>query len=240
MIRVNCFHMIHFLLPLLVASATISPISKDTLLVHDVVPSIYSSPACVDEEYYLISGKDTSFFSCVVTIDEGVVTTLKVECENRMKLSRMEKTDSSLSLLKIPSVTYMPISFDKVISTLGEILNDVCKKYKMSDNLKVIIDLGDLGDESIRINEAFRKTRRQNEYNTLKIVLKGSNLYNEINNILGRFRKTIVNIEIEEIHFISREMFLSNNKISVENKVPKQIVSCCVYFSVESENTSSI
>lgn len=234
--------MMYLLLSLFAATAIVLPNTKDTLLVHETVPSFYSAPGCVEEEYYLVSGRDTSLFSCIVTIDDRKVFTLKVECENRRKLSHTEETDSSPLSQEISSVAYTPIPFEQEIRVLETILNDVYERYKMTDKVNVILDIGDFGDASVRINEAYREALRfgKDEYKTLRQIVEESDLYYRINSIFSKYSKTIADIELEEICFIHRNEFLNTNKVVVEKRIPKQMVSCIAYFSIISEDSSVI
>lgn len=217
--------------------STLEHAAQDTIITHHNICELLSDTTGGKHkvEYFLLSDKDVSSFSCIFEVRGGFVNSITIMSDNYAKASLMnleELSDSAAFEEEHNEFPTFDLSYQQQIDALKKILEDANRQYSFRHISTLTLNLEDWGDESVSLTENLIKLWNdkieQKKYNEL---ITKSCLYKDISKLLSDYSISVVDVEIEKIYKIPSTRFLERNKVS--RKVPKNIISATMYMKIK-------
>ena len=216
-------------------------ISNDTVVCSEL---LFDTPF-EEKEYFVVTGKDTSAYSCTISSRNGKCGTITlyffVNDKYYMHTKNRDKNDTTavgekINLQKrrfrVPCYKEMLHEIDLCIEAASK-NNDVTTLNCFSSFLSDLGDIAILTTNNLNSNFIKRKNGLY-DYSDMEKALNMTSFVKDLNKVLNKY-----GIEADELscgemrNILKKDIFLKQNNISKDLKIPDRIMDVQVYVKIK-------
>lgn len=211
----------------------------DTIIVSKLIPEDISGSLYKEKEYFIVTGKDTSSFSCVFSENKKTeLINIKFEYDlyNKKSMTSLFDTIAVTDVKFILQKRYSSLSYKQQINEFKMILQKAVEDFDFN-NLHYLFFgvLSSSGDLAISLtNQYVMQFGKDVTDQRVKQFLKVSQLVFDINSCLKPFSILVEDISIEKSYFVSSKELFKTSEIETDQMlVPNSILNCYIYVKLK-------
>ncbi|MDR0681997.1 MAG: hypothetical protein LBG15_09160 [Dysgonamonadaceae bacterium] len=210
----------------------------DTTVVGKMILSEIGGSSYKEKEYFIVTGKDTSNFSCIFLENKnrGRIS-IKLDNSTNNKKFLNSVSDSVAIIQKTYKHSYYKTTYQQQINELNLILQKAAEDFDLSKLQYLSFELVYRGDLAIEVTNQYIKeigTKVTNNYKRVGQIFLNSQLGIDLNLILKPHFISIEQISIEKLHFVTRKELYKMGTIETDSaQVPDKILNCFIYLKLK-------